>query len=129
TPLVEKGLPVRAVRFSSDGKWLAAARGDGTIELWETARLKDPPLVLSGHKSWVWSLDFSPDGEWLASGSEDRTVRFWPVRLERLRADVCRRLGKIDLTAAARKLYLDGGGLSPTCPESSSSAEAHSATP
>jgi hypothetical protein len=126
----EGGLPIRTVRLSGDGKWLAAARGDGTIQLWETERfhqIHHPPLTLAGHKKWVRALDFA--GEWLVSGSEDRTVRFWPLRAEQLVKYICGSLGKRDLSEPERRLYLGGGGASPTCPGSPSRAEAHRATP
>jgi WD repeat-containing protein 61 len=33
--------------------------------------------TLSGHKSWVLSIDFAPDNQHFASGSADHTVKIW----------------------------------------------------
>ena len=33
--------------------------------------------TLSGHKSWVLSVDFAPDNQHFASGSADHTVKIW----------------------------------------------------
>ncbi len=49
------------VRFSTDGKWLAAAGADGTVFAW--SNLDDSPRQLdSGHRSPPVSLTWSPDG-------------------------------------------------------------------
>jgi hypothetical protein len=118
--ITSKASPVLAVRFSADGRWLAAARGDGTIQLWKVASLSDPPLTLSGHKSWVWSLDFSANGDWLASASRDGTVRFWPTNVKRFIEDLCTRL---------REGERSGGIVSKDCSDEKSRVEAHGAMP
>ncbi len=41
--------------------------GSGELIIWDLQR-GQPGQVLSGHKSWIWSVAWSPDGE-LASGS------------------------------------------------------------
>src|SRR5262249_12590135 len=60
--------------FSPDGRRLASAATEGTARLWEVGpRLS--PVLLRGHKSYVYPVAYSPDGRWLASGSWDNTVR------------------------------------------------------
>jgi WD40 repeat protein len=49
------------------------------------------PLVvlerkLTGHKSWVNSVDVSPDGKWAVSGSDDKTVKIWDLKTGECRA-------------------------------------------
>ncbi len=37
----------------------------------------EPPTVISGHSSYVWSVAYSPNGDHLASASQDKSVRIW----------------------------------------------------
>src|SRR5262249_54000641 len=51
---------VRALAFSPEGTWLAAASADGLVKMWDAAtgrRLRS----FQGHHCWVHSVAFSPD--------------------------------------------------------------------
>ncbi|MFN3422734.1 MAG: WD40 repeat domain-containing protein, partial [Armatimonadota bacterium] len=69
--------PVVAVAFSPDGKILASASRDGTVQFWDFSEhrqafeveLKHPPL----------SISFSPDSQWLAIGGYGGLVSFCRV--------------------------------------------------
>jgi WD40 repeat protein len=69
---------VRALAMSPDGKLLAGAGDDPTIQLWEVATGK-PSGSLPGHSDWVLALAFSPDSKRLASGGYDGIVRLWEM--------------------------------------------------
>jgi WD40 repeat protein/serine/threonine protein kinase len=73
-------LPVLAVRFSSDGRYLATCACDlgrddrpHEIKVWEGATGK-LLAVLAGHGQ-LYNVAFSPDGRWLALGGEAGTLR------------------------------------------------------
>jgi WD40 repeat protein len=64
------------LRFSPDGKTLAAAGLTGTVQLWEAGTWQ-PRATLRGHVKRAWSLAFAPDGKLLATASDDGTVKLW----------------------------------------------------
>ncbi len=67
---------INSIAFSPDGKKLASASNDKTIQLWNLETGK-PTKTLNKHKESVNSVAFSPDGKQLISGSVDDTVRLW----------------------------------------------------
>jgi WD40 repeat protein len=67
---------VRALAIRPDGGRVAAATGDGLIELRESQRGRRT-ATLEGHPGRVTGLAFSPDGLRLASGASDGLVRLW----------------------------------------------------
>jgi WD40 repeat protein len=72
----------RDLKFSSDGKFLAAASTDATIKIWQWQTDVAPrPQILRGHQDWVYSLSFSKDGNWLASsgGGSDKSLKIWQI--------------------------------------------------
>ncbi|MHC1769956.1 MAG: protein kinase [Verrucomicrobiia bacterium] len=68
--------PVRAAKFSRDGRWILSASTDQTAKLWDVAAEGDPTL-LRGHAGPIMSLAFSPDGQRIVTGGRDQTVRVW----------------------------------------------------
>ncbi|MGH9133731.1 MAG: hypothetical protein ACRDZZ_07325 [Ilumatobacteraceae bacterium] len=71
------------VRFSPDGRLLAANSHDFTVSLYDPA---DGHILhtFPAHASTVTDLAFSPDGGLLATSSDDSTVRVWSVADRRL---------------------------------------------
>ncbi len=71
---------VRAVAFSQDGRWLAAAGGmpgkNGEVKLWDVAR-REAILTWGGHSDCIYAAAFSPDGKMLATASYDKLIKLW----------------------------------------------------
>jgi WD40 repeat protein len=95
----QRGESVTSVAFSPDGSCLASGSDDGTIKLLDLRRTNGmlwdwiynsasgdsegisvvDPILLTGHKSRVWSIAFRPDSKMLASVGDDRTIRRWDL--------------------------------------------------
>ena len=81
--LKEQGL---CVRFSPDGKLLAASGGQTSvphdkpwpsrIKVWDAGSHAELRTI-EAHTNSIPALAFSPDGKTLASGSMDQTVKLW----------------------------------------------------
>ncbi len=69
---------VKAIAFSSDGKYLASGSDDLTIRLWDLQNSKCLH-ILHGHFRTMSSLSFSPSCNLLASCSEDGLIKLWDV--------------------------------------------------
>ena len=61
------------VRWSPDGRWIAATGIDATVRIWD-AENGEPRFTAIGHDAAVVGLDWSPDATRLATGSEDGTA-------------------------------------------------------
>jgi WD40 repeat protein len=69
---------IYSICFSPDGKSLASASADETIQLWEVATAKNT-ATLSAHSGSVRALAFSPKGKILASRGPEDPLHLWDV--------------------------------------------------
>ncbi len=67
---------ISAVAWSSDGKRIASASGDHTVQVWD-ASSGGHVLTYRGHSADVLTLAWSPGGQYIATGSIDSTVQIW----------------------------------------------------
>ena len=70
--------PVRSVRFSPASTLLAAAGDSRVIALYAT-NSGEQIANLTGHSSWILSLDWNWSGEYLLSGSWDGRAKVWSI--------------------------------------------------
>jgi WD40 repeat protein len=70
------------VAFSPNGKLLASAGSDGTVQLWNpvTGQPVGTPLA-TGALNGVYGVAFSADGKWLASANSEGIVHLWKIWL------------------------------------------------
>jgi RNA polymerase sigma factor (sigma-70 family) len=70
---------VAAISFKRDGRTLAAALDDGSLEFWDRISGKKLLPPLPGHRSSVSGVAYSPDGKALATCGKDGNIRLWEV--------------------------------------------------
>jgi RNA polymerase sigma factor (sigma-70 family) len=87
-----------AVAFSPDSRYLATAKDDSVIHLWDVVAGQEIGQ-LTGHKGGIVSLMFAPDGSRLLSGSMDTTVLAWDLGAIRKQAAAEERLDAKTLDA------------------------------
>lgn len=106
-PSAERFAQPPSARFDPLGRSVLTLSASGTLEIWEVARLLapahlrsatragqgaffsrdavskegrvslQPPVVLTGHRAGVNSVQFSPDGKRIVTASSDDTARVW----------------------------------------------------
>jgi WD40 repeat protein len=69
---------VEGLAFSPDGRQLASASADYTVQLWDVAQRRSTK-TFADHKGRVHAVAFSPDGTRVASAGLDSNVCLWDV--------------------------------------------------
>jgi WD40 repeat protein len=69
---------VHDVAFSGDGRWIAAACGDGTARVWDGGDGR-AVAILQPHAREVTKVVFSRDPRWLLTACADNRLRLWDV--------------------------------------------------
>jgi WD40 repeat protein len=74
--LHDHSLPITAIAYDPDGKFLASASYDRTVKIWD-ADSGELVQTLRGHIGPVTCIAFHPKGNMLVSGGKDQRLRLW----------------------------------------------------
>lgn len=74
---------VNDISWAPDGRRIASASNDKTVQIWEAATQKS--LLAYSHTDSVEGANWSPDGKFVASGGNDNLVRVWEAATGRTR--------------------------------------------
>src|SRR6266571_7380412 len=69
---------VNALCWSPDGRYIASASNDATIQIWD-AKTGGRIQTYSGHNAPVEAVSWSPQGSLIASGGWDKLVHVWDM--------------------------------------------------
>ena len=69
---------VNLLKFSADGRWLAAAGKDGSLTIWEVSQTQ-PLSTFNGVGAQVLDVAFTPDGENLLATFADGSAKLWKI--------------------------------------------------
>jgi WD40 repeat protein len=107
------GESVYRIRFSPDGKTIAAACKDKSIRLWDIKANKERHQ-LRGHTGSVWSMVFTRDSTTLLSGDTEGNIYIWDASAGK-QLDVLKRpysVQALDVSADGKYLATGGQGQS-----------------
>jgi WD40 repeat protein len=83
---------IQVISMNHSGSFMATASRDKTVRLWNLKNLKEQPIVLKDHPTWVWSVAFTPDDEQILAGTQEQIIRSWPTRVETMSDKLCGKL-------------------------------------
>lgn len=71
---------IRALKISSDGRYLVSGSDDRSARLWDLEDRSGPIHIFDQHESWVISVDISLGGRYIVTGEENGLGRLWDSR-------------------------------------------------
>lgn len=92
--LVGHSARISKIRFSSNGKMLATASTDKTIQLWFIDNLNELPIVMDDHTSFVFDIAFSPDNSYIIAATQSDGVKIWPTNSKYFADQLCSKISR-----------------------------------
>lgn len=80
------------LEYSPDGKLLASASLDKTIQMWVTSQIDELPIKMTDNDAYVWDVAFSPDSKYLIAACGDGDIRIWPTNPGIIADHICEEL-------------------------------------
>jgi WD40 repeat protein/energy-coupling factor transporter ATP-binding protein EcfA2 len=77
---------VSSLFYDKNYKRIISTGYDGTIKLWNYNDLKEEPIVLFKHSSWVYCALTTINGKKLISGGADKQIIITPIDIEELKS-------------------------------------------
>lgn len=84
--IIETNHTLFSLRFSPDGRYLAAAGRMTDPRVWTLSQPGAPPRLFP-HDRNVWFADFSPDSRTLLTAGSDQKLRLWDIASGRLNGE------------------------------------------
>ncbi|MBL6449992.1 hypothetical protein JMN32_27005 [Fulvivirga sp. 29W222] len=82
------------LEYSNDGRLLASASLDQTIQMWVTGEIDELPIKMTDNDAYVWDIAFSPDSDYLIAACGDGDLRIWPTKPELMARKMCEELSR-----------------------------------
>ncbi len=80
---------INQIAFSGDGKMIATASFDRTVNLYELENIDELPLVLQDNYDYVFDLGFSNNSTKLITANRNGEIRVWPTNAHDLANQIC----------------------------------------
>ena len=98
---------VNDVAFSNNGKRLASASWDGTIQVWNMEDLDDLPYYLKDNgEAYTWDLTFSPNDDYLITGTSEGKIKKWAIDNGTMATQICQLVSR-NMTKAEWDRYVN----------------------
>jgi len=83
---------VNDIAFSTDGRWLVSGSDDKSMRIWFMENLDANPIVLTGHKGKVLSVEISPDmsNPKIISSDTANSIYVWEPETRKLADMICK---------------------------------------
>ncbi|MCK5368180.1 MAG: hypothetical protein KAQ62_06490, partial [Cyclobacteriaceae bacterium] len=80
---------VANIKFSDDDKFLISGGYDRKNLIWNLNRIKEQPISLTDHDSFVWVVGFTPSGNEIISGELNGVMKMYNLEMKSYANNIC----------------------------------------